>query len=291
MTFNRRDLQDDDDDFKFDDDFSFGDDQKSGDDFKFDDEPADIGLDDDKDKGFGFEDEDMPVIDDGGTIERQGPNRTFVILAGLMILLFVAGLAVVLFLALRQTGPTPVEQTRSAIETQNADTLILLGQTQTAAVVVALAQTQTASVPTATPTETPTPRPPTITPTPVEPTLDATQQFANALLTQTAREATQTAEAALIEPTREPQDANAVALTATRLAEILLGAGGGQATEVAGLPTPTREGGGAAAPTQLPDTGIFDDIGSGGNAGLIALLALGLVGVIVLSRVARAANK
>ncbi|MBL8117888.1 MAG: hypothetical protein JNJ78_10210 [Anaerolineae bacterium] len=289
MGFNRKDLQDDD-DFNFgDDDFKF-DDEPNGDEFKFDDEPADIVLDDDKDAGFGFEGEDMPDIDEEPA-ERQGTNRTFIFLAGAMILLFLIGLGAVLFLATRDTGPTPIEQTRAAIETQNAETERLLNLTQTAAVVIAQNQTATASVPTATPTASPTLAPPTVTPTPVPPTVDATQAFANALLTQTAREATETAVAALITPTQEPINADTVALTATALAAILNGAGGGDVPTQEVLTTPGQVVTVIPNPTALPDTGLFDDLGGGSNAGLMALMALALVGVIAVSRVVRTSNK
>lgn len=296
MSFNRKDLQDDD-DFNFDDDFKFDDNKPNGDEFKFDDEPADITLDDDKDAGFGFEGEDMPSLDEEPAPQRT--NRTFIILAGLMILLFLAGLAAVLFLATRDQGPTPIQLTSTSIALTNDAVQILLVQTQTAAPLIAgtqtaeaqaifVAQTQTASVP---PTNTPVP---TVTPTPLEPTIDPTQAFANALLTQVANEATQTAEAALITPTQAPLNADTVALTATALAA-LLGQGGG-GTEVAlGGATPTQEGGIGGplpSPTALPDTGFFDDLGAGtGNFGVLLLMALGLLGVIGFSRVARTANK
>ncbi|MEP6986357.1 MAG: hypothetical protein ABI970_12210 [Chloroflexota bacterium] len=289
MGFNRKDLQDDD-DFNFDDgdDFNF-DDKPNGDAFKFDDDAPDIDLDNAKDTGFGFENDDMPELNEEGSPPTR-TNRTFIYIAALMIILFLIGLGAVLFLATRPTGPTPIDLTRSAIETQNADTQLLILQTQTASVQIALAQTQTASVPTTVPpTETPT-REPTVTPTPEPPTMDATQAAANALLTQVADQATQTALAAQITPTVAAPNQDAVALTGTALA-ILLGQGGG-ATEVAGIASPTAEGGIIApVPTRLPQTGFFDDVGTGSNVGLIALLALGLFGVIGVSRVVRASNK
>ncbi|MBA3873865.1 MAG: hypothetical protein H0X30_32435 [Anaerolineae bacterium] len=300
MGFNRKDLQDDD-DFNFDDgdDFNF-DDKPNGDAFKFDDDAPDIDLDNAKDTGFGFENDDMPELNEEGSPPTR-TNRTFIYIAALMIILFLIGLGAVLFLATRPTGPTPIDLTRSAIETQNADTQLLILQTQTASVQIALAQTQTASVPTTVPpTETPT-REPTVTPTPEPPTMDATQAAANALLTQVADQATQTALASQITPTVAAPNQDAVALTGTALA-ILLGQGDGAtgndltATALAagiggGLASPTAEGGIGPVPTRLPQTGFFDDVGTGSNVGLIALLALGLFGVIGVSRVVRASNK
>src|SRR4051812_19282357 len=164
MGFNRKDLQDDD-DFNFDDDDFKFDEKPNGDDFKFDDDAPDIDLDDAKDTGFGFENDDMPELNEEGTPPTR-TNRTFIYIAALMIILFLLGLGAVLFLATQNQGPSPVEETRSAIFTQNANTLLLAQQTQTAAVEIALAQTQTASVPTATATLEPPTREPTLTPTP-----------------------------------------------------------------------------------------------------------------------------
>jgi hypothetical protein len=288
MGFNRKDLQDDD-DFNFDDDDFKFDDKPNGDNFKFDDEAPDIDLGDGKDTGFGFESEDMPELNEDGTPPSR-TNRTFIYIAALMIILFLLGLGAVLFLATRPTGPTPGQMTATAIVATNQAVEVFLQQTGTAAVELAFAQTQTASVPTATLTPIPPTREPTVTPTPELPTLDATQAAAFALLTQVANDATQTALAAQITPTIAAPNQDAVAATGTALA-ILLGQGGGGVTEVAGVASPTAEGGLVPVPTALPVTGFFDDIGSSSNVGLIALLALGLFGVIGVSRVVRAANK
>lgn len=289
MGFNRKDLQDDD-DFNFDDDDFKFDEEPNGDSFKFDDDAPDIDLDNANDTGFGFESEDMPELNEEGAAPQR-TNRTFVIIAALMVILFLAGLGAVLFLSTQNTGPTPLEQTRAAIETQNAETLLLAQQTGTAAVELAFAQTQTASVPTATLTAT---REPTITPTPTEtapPTIDPTVEAANILLTQVSSDATATAAFFLITPSVVAPDTDAVAATGTALAALLGGAGGGVATDIPGLASPTAEGGIiGVVPTRLPDSGFFDDVGSGNNVGLVALLALGLVGVIGISRVVRAKN-
>lgn len=287
MSFNRNDLEGDD-DFNFDDNsvFEFGD--TNDDDFSFDDEPADIGLDDDA-GGFGFEDEDMPVIDDEES-EGGGVSRTFIIIAAAMILLFVLGLGAVLFIATQQTGPTPFDQTRVAIENMNATTAANALLTQTANAINAMTQTAIALQPTETPTATPTPITPTFTPTP---TVDPTQAAANALLTQQAVELTQTAEFLLTPPTpTEVQQVGAqdVALTATALALLLQPA-------TLDPNAPTQEvfltpGTGVGVPTALPETGFFDDLAAGNaNIGTIALMALGLVGVILVSRRLRTENK
>jgi hypothetical protein len=112
------------------------------------------------------------------------------------------------------------------------------------------------------PTDTPLP---TVTPTPeFTPTssgLDSINQtataLANALLTATALAAPQT-------PTAD--------------------------VTPAGVPT---EGFIPAAPTALPDTGLFDDIvgGDGGGLGVLGIALLGLVGVIVAARVMRNRRK
>lgn len=291
MSFNRRDLEDDDDDFNFDDDssFDFGDTGGAADDFTFDDEPSDIGLDDDA-GGFGFEDEDMPDIEDDDGDGGGGVSRTFIAIAAVMILLFVLGLVAVLLIAGPGSGPSEFEQTRDAIiafnNTQAANSLL----TETARAINAQTQTAEALLPTATPTATETPITPTVTPTP---TLDATQAFANALLTQQANELTMTAEFLLQPPTAtEVQQVGAadVALTATALAELL--APQAQPTIDPNAPTQEFLTPGAPIPTALPETGFFEDLAAGNaNAGMIALLALGLVGVIVVSRRLRTDNK
>ncbi|MBZ0290020.1 MAG: hypothetical protein K8I30_20515, partial [Anaerolineae bacterium] len=82
----------------------------------------------------------------------------------------------------------------------------------------------------------------------------------------------------------------AVAQTATALASLLQQPT--QADQV--IVSPTPEGGTPSfRPTELPDTGLFDDIAAGNPAGLGAiLLALaGLIAVIVISRRLRALNK
>ncbi|MEM9951834.1 MAG: hypothetical protein AAF846_09555 [Chloroflexota bacterium] len=98
---------------------------------------------------------------------------------------------------------------------------------------------------------------------------------------------------------------DAVQMTATALAELFnatptqaviqptedLGTGGGIATTVPDDPDATSipdigQGGGG---DELPDTGLFDDV-FGSNPLLIVMLAVGLFGVIIVSRSARSAN-
>jgi uncharacterized membrane protein len=42
--------------------------------------------------------------------------------------------------------------------------------------------------------------------------------------------------------------------------------------------------------TTLPDTGVFDEVSSGGGVGVLALLVVGLVGVVVVARWLRRDN-
>jgi cytoskeletal protein RodZ len=133
-------------------------------------------------EGFGEDiDDDMPVIE-GAEDERRGGNRTFVILAALMILLFLCGLGLVLFLILRPTEPTPFELTSTAIANQNATTVALGLLTATQNQIFAF-ETQTREAITNTPTPSPSPTtPPEPTATP---TLDATFLAATAFAIET----------------------------------------------------------------------------------------------------------
>jgi hypothetical protein len=293
MTFDRNEFEFD--DFDDDNNFSFGDDEG---DFNTGDEgdPASFGG----DSGYGFGEEEMGGIDDdfdfsspedmpedtdfGDDSEGGGFNRNFIILAAVMIGLFVVGLILVVFLALRPTQPTDLQLTATVRVAANNTVAAQLAETQTAQPTINAQMTQTAQV---TP---PSPRPPTFTPTPTVspmPTLDSTQAAANVLLTQTVIGLTETAQFLLTPPTMQPPDANAVALTATALVETLRppqgtpDQGGGFATPLPEQITPS--GGALATPAGLPDTGLFDDLG-GASVGLIALLGLGLVGVIMVSR-------
>ncbi len=295
-------------DFDFDDDDLFRDDDA----FDGDDElPGAIGDDFDS---------DMPVIEPDG--QQRGGNRTFIILAALMIILFLVGLAVVLFLALREQPPSPAQLTASAVVQTNVAIAEFANQTATQSVIFAnqtatqdalnLAATQTRLAITNTPT-------PTATNTP-EPTIDptsaaATQFFLGTQQAQTAQAlaAEQTA-TALAQPTATPvevvvvqtvepsptregvigPDLSSINQTATAIA-----AGFQTATAAALPPTeqpPTAEAGFTPIPraTALPETGLFDDIAGGGGRdglGLLALAVVGLLGVIVISRRLRSGSR
>ncbi len=152
------------DDFDFDDDFSFDDnDFDLGDDL-----PPELG-----------DDEDLPDLEDDE--ESSGPNRTFVVIAGIMIFLFVVGLGAVLFLATRPTPTDPRSLTAQAVVLLNQTVQAQLFQTQTESANIQHI-TETANAFTATPSMTPTPTfPPTITPTP---TLDSTSLAGTAIAAQ-----------------------------------------------------------------------------------------------------------
>jgi hypothetical protein len=103
----------------------------------------------------------------------------------------------------------------------------------------------------------------------------------------TALEQTRVAGLPTNTPTPPTIDANAVQLTATALAQLLAGQGGGPTQEVFTPGTP-----GTPRPTALPDTGLFDDLtaGSTSSISLLALMALALVIVIAVSRRLRTVN-
>jgi hypothetical protein len=292
--------------FDFDDDF-----------FGNDDDNAPLPGDDEFPSGFGDEQGDMPVMDTEPE-EQSGGNRTFLILAGLMILLFLVGLGLVLFLALRDTGPTPAQQTATAISLTNVAIAEFANETATAAAGILFA-TQTAEAYTDTPSPSPSPTTePTVTPTP---TLDATvlaatqfieatqtalagaalsaQETATAIAQQStlnaqSTEAALTAQANVGTPIAQgptntpaaPPPLSAINQTATAIAAQFLTA---TAAADAGSAeaTPTQDGfAPVVRPTALPQTGLFDDVVGGGRdgVGLLALAVVGLVGVIVIAR-------
>jgi hypothetical protein len=319
----------------------FNDDDFEFDDFDFD-EPADNnlagGLDDDD---FSFGDDDSIDLDDIDALsglddsddlrfdeeERSsGPNRTFIILAGLMLLVLLCAIGLIFFLATRPTGPSPealqatqiameneetmvaateqaierqtiVAVTQAALEAEQTQTAValetLIPITQTAeaeltneaATVVALTEIALSS-----------------TPTPLEGGI-------NLMATQTAQveNMTLTAQATMLtlvpdEPTNTPPPAiqplshEDAALTATAIAQALRGgipsptpdAGAGDETG-AGTGT-TTQGTPSPRPTQvseLPETGLFDDMASDQGILMALLLGLGLIAVIAVSRTIR----
>lgn len=303
------------DDFDFDDDFLDKDD--SGFDFDADDELP-VSLDNDFDA-------DMPVIEEPA--EDRGGNRTFIVLAILMILLFIGGLALIVFLVTRDTGPTDAELTATQVVMLNMTVEAQLAQTQTrSAEILFMTQTAEAWTDTPTPTSTPTPTPteerePTPTPSP---TLDATEQAATQFAINFAETATALAAIALLTEQAPPtpdltltaqflaaqatdtptmqatSPLEAINQTATAIAAAFQtataqAAGPDVTPEPQEFPTPEilppTPGFPTIAPTALPETGLFDTIASGGSdgIGLLALAVVGLVGVIFISRRLRTA--
>jgi hypothetical protein len=272
-----------DDDFNFDDDFDTG----SGDDLS-DDLSPDFG--DDGDSG------DLPDLDDE-PVERGdgggGPSRTFIMIAGIMIALFVIGLIALVLIAINgDGGDTELEIQATTIVAQNMTTEAQLTQTNEAIGTFNAVLTLEASF-----TDTPTQRPtvtPTFTPTDA-PTLDSTQ-LAGTVFAETAQaEAFQTetaiAQLSDIPPTSTGISIEAVAQTATALAAALgatptTALDGGQS---GGGDVPTREGPSTTS-GQLPDAGFFDEAGGRDGVGIAVLMGFGLVGVIFISRRLRAAN-
>jgi len=283
MSFDRRDLDNDDDEFNFDDEF--GDTGDAGDEFQFEEEPE-FGL--EEEGRFGFEEEDMPEIEEEEG-EGGGVSRTFVIIAALMIILFILGLGAVLLISTQQPPVTPFDMTASAIVAINATTQANAFETATQNAIDAATNTVLSLTPLASPTLPPTETPfiPTVTPTP---TLDETAQAAAAIQTQQALELTQTAEFLLTPPTpTQGVGAQDVALTATALAQLLQPPTPGGPTQEVFLTPGTVV---AGIPTALPETGFFEDLAAGNaNVGMIALMALGLAAVIVMSRRLRTENK
>lgn len=328
-----------DDDFSFDDDL-FGTEPvpATDDDLNFDDDPlADVGgLNDEE---FNFEDDT-----DGGRT-----NRTFVVLAVIIILLFIAGVAGIVLFALNR-GPTSTDMTSTRIADINSTQQAFLEATQTqsqenvrstatanviAATTTAVAneqataearieQTQASVDATQTALAAPTLTPsPTLSPTP-DLTAEAEAVLTNlpplqaatalaATQTQAALDiaATQTQASADIAATQTQAAAN-IAATEAALNESLPPTATGQITPGGISPDDVRltatalsqtlspstpsgvveEGtpgiGGTPVvvlvPTRLPETGLFDDIGGGNSFGVLALVALGLVGVIFGAR-------
>lgn len=226
------------------------------DDFNFDDT-----IEHDKDAFSEFDDElGISNDDDGEKAEpNSGRSPVFWFIMVILLIGLVAGGAL-LFVTLNPGVNPDLAVTRTAIADANATTEALIRATNDQATAYVEA-TQTAEQATATPFPTNTP--------------DTT---ATAVIDQI----TQTAESNL-------------ALTATAMAGIEetidpVLAAQQTATALAGLfdQTPTI----AATPdmTDLPDTGLFDDIGAE-NAGLFFMMAFGLIGVIIGSRRLRKHSK
>lgn len=308
--FNRDDLFDD-----FDDDDSgsddFGADDFASDDFDFGDDSDDFNLDDDEfgselDSALGGDDDDFGGGDDDDFATAEsgqaggGTSRTFIIIAAVMGFILIAGLGLVLFLALQpDEGAIAFEATKAAIETQNAISFTQIAASETAAIDNATA-TEAANIANATATEQaiidatasyvpPSPTPTEdLTATAVEATnqVIAAQETSNAQFSidatnteiafqLTLNPATATPEGGV--PTEEggtePQGGTPVSLpavqqTATALAQLFAAsptpAGGGevQPTDITG--GGTTDGGTGGAATQEPGTSTSGQ-GGGGN--------------------------
>jgi hypothetical protein len=266
-----------------------------------------------------FGDEDI------GAPAAGGPRNTrFLLYAVALVVLILIGAVAIIFFAIDQANRTRErQQTAAAIIATNEEIARQLTLTQ-----VALSFTPTptntpsptftftpSDTPTITPTETPSP---TVTNTPTETpdalgtnnALTATALIANLTL----RPAELTGTALALQQTFFAQTLTAAAqlnLTSTGVAQLptdggTLGTPGtpgtpGAISPTAGIVTitPSPTGGGGVivititpTVTELPDGGVFDDIGgiidnSGGGMGglaVVGLAALGLVAVIVVAR-------
>ncbi|HRF94689.1 MAG TPA: hypothetical protein PLZ51_05840 [Aggregatilineales bacterium] len=263
--------------------------------------------------------DDFTVEDDAQAEASGGPSRTFIILAALLVLLFLAGLVVVVILATRPKGPSAIDLTRTQIALENGQTLVVFNATNTAKA-IDVTQTfeavGTQSVLTATANANATLEAGTLQAMSIQETESAQTreaqgifetQTAEFILTQNALTptfdfnaqqadilaATQTAQAnninatlTAIAGTNLPQPNTGigdVALTATAIALALRN----QPTQEAANPT-----GGAIIATPIPDpdmptSGLFDDFSGGGNMALLAFMAFGLIGIIFGARVLR----
>lgn len=314
----RDELFGDDDDFGFDDDedifgsddnlldddddlAGFGDDEDDFDLSGFDELDDEADLDDplliSDDEDFTLDDEELEEDEGGG-----GPSRTFIIIAVLMIVILLAGVGLLAFAILGQ-GPSELDVTRTAIAQANATVEEQIRQTETQSAINAVTQTAEALI-SPTPSDTPTP-----SETPTEEidltgTAEAEEEeaAANLFLTQTAAAAspTPTATETVLAPPQEETDDDMpttvptisesdVAMTATALAGIF----DTEPTAVISQPTAavgaTPGGGATGGPIggELPDTGLFDEMGTGG-VGMFFLMVFGLLGVIFVSRRMRA---
>ncbi len=148
-------------------------------------------------------DSDMPTLEED--LDSGGTSRTFILLALLMVLLFLGGLALVIVLVLRPTGPTDAELTATQVVMLNQTVEAQFAQTQTQAVIFDN-MTRTVDAFTDTPTATASPteatRPPTRTPTV---TLDPTELAGTAQAIAFAQTATALAQPSVTAlPTNTP---------------------------------------------------------------------------------------
>ena len=264
-----------------------------------------------------FADTEEDVEQQAEPTNGGGVSRTFLAIAGAMLLLFLLTIGLIVFFIFsnRDSGPSELEQTATAIVQTNAAIAVAGQQTSTAIAEFDLTNTAVAlftDTPTVTPTNT---RPPTNTPMP---TADATEAAATAfVLSQT--QSAETAEAqslaltsdaltAVAQPTTTPTrvSSDTVAQTSTALAQVFLnltatadalansGQGGGSdagdATPTVEQLTPVATSASGGASTTLPNTGLFDEFAAGNSFGILSLVAFGLVGIILGARYIRFRN-
>jgi hypothetical protein len=296
--------------------------RNTDDDFRFDDEDDLFRSNtfDDFDDNANLDDNlldigDEPIIldEDEAPPPREGVSRTFIILAVVLLVILVGGFGVLIVALLQGQGGSPeLNITRTAIAERNATTIAQLATIE-AQQTASFIETATARSFTATPSPTFTPSP-TLTPE-VDFTATAlaliarqTEDAINANLTATALAvqiiSTPTPEGALSPIEAANATATAIALgaivtpipvdavnqTATALAILfdpiaLTAQANANATAIAAL-EPTRPPSVITPPTQLPDTGLFDNLNAN-TMGALAVVALGLVGIIAFARRAR----
>ncbi len=198
------------DDFDFDDfgeepspEFDFGEEIVPEFDFVDDDTTLPPGLGDNLDS-------DMPTLEED--MDSGGTSKTFILLALLMVLLFLGGLALVIVLVLRPTGPTDAELTATQVVMLNQTVEAQFAQTQTQGAIFD-SMTRTVDAYTDTPTATATPteatRAPTRTPTV---TLDPTELAGTAQAIAFAQTATALAQPSSTSlPTNTPTTAAGLA--------------------------------------------------------------------------------
>ena len=183
---------------------------------------------------------------------QPGGNKTFVIVVGVIVGLFVLALAGLVLIAPRILADQKSAYIQQAAEINAANTATSVFATQNA-----LAE-QLALTPTAT----------------LEPTM-APEPSATPVLAQPTEEPTKEP----IEPALGAEEAmQHTATVAALLTEMAGGTGGGAGTEV-----PTVAVTVIATATALPNTGLMDDLGQFGLAGTLGLAAL-LVVIIMVAR-------
>lgn len=292
------------------------------DDGDFDDLDDDFDVDELDDlNGGDLDDDDFADMPESG-----GLSRTAMLLFVGMMLISIVGIGAVLLLALtKDSGPSPFEQTSTAIAIENAGTLAAFEATQTqqpidqtttadAELVAEMFATQAAFETAAFETATAeyamtvaaayamTATAEAMVTEVVEGTTtpyDAGDILAtqNAQMTMDVEATTAAGAGGDVEtPTREvqtPVGASDVALTATAITAAL------QTPISVGTPTETPIGGPdgqvvvspTPRPVVVPHTGLFDDITGGTGFGMIALVAFGLVGLVFGARTLRLTHR